>query len=692
MREGKSRAIASGAAVLLAVVAVLSLPISAQRKPFQSPRLANIFLKWHLNEEEARDLARWDVIVLDMEVPQNTPDAFALLRSLNPDAKLLAYVTSQEIRRDAAAHPQTPMRRQLASRIPDHWYLKSAAGERVSWWPQTWLLDVTNRDWTDALASFVAEHIAADPRWDGVFLDNLWGGVSWVPRAAIDLDGDGRAEDAAMLDQRWQDGVRALLTATRARSRVGFLVTGNGDATYADLVNGILLEHFPGTTGGDWSASMRAYVRVLERAVDPVIAIINVNTKNTGVQDPQLIRFGLTSTLLGGGFYSFDFGDLEHAQRWWYEAYEVALGDPQGAPVRIMDVRTASLTARPISAAGTSGTESFALGVYRRDYAHGLVLVNSTDVEQRVQFDEEFELAVGADIAGGDRRIVSEVVLPAKDGAILLRTIERIQGAPFTNGSFARVFRADGRTARNGFFAFDQRVRGRNTVEYRDLDGDGVVEEVSADGGTIRVQRGDQIIREFKPFGDRYRGAVNFAIGDLDRNGTWEIVVTERDRGARLGVFNLMEGRLLMPYRTPFGRQWTHGMTVAMMRRAPTAPPGIVVAAGPGASPEVRVLDARGIAITNRFLAYGAKFRGGVRIAAGDVDGDGRDEVVTGPGPGGGPHVRVFGVDGKLRTQFFAYAPERRSGVEVAVVDLDGNGIGEILGMSSNVFTVASDE
>ncbi|MBI4450113.1 hypothetical protein HY634_03575, partial [Candidatus Uhrbacteria bacterium] len=79
--EGRGRAIASGVAVLLAVVAVLSLPISAQRKPFQSPRLANIFLKWHLNEEEARDLARWDVIVLDMEVPQNTPDAFALLRS-----------------------------------------------------------------------------------------------------------------------------------------------------------------------------------------------------------------------------------------------------------------------------------------------------------------------------------------------------------------------------------------------------------------------------------------------------------------------------------------------------------------------------------------------------------------------------------------------------------------------------------
>lgn len=675
--------------MLLALIAVLSVPIRAQRKPFQHPRLANIFLKWHLSEEEARDLSRWDVLVLDMEVAQNTPEAFALLRSLAPDTKLLAYVTSQEIRRDASQHPQTPMRRDLASRIVDHWYLRSTIGERVSWWPQTWLLDVTNHEWTDALASFVADRIATDPRWDGVFFDNLWGGVSWVPGASIDLDRDGRAEDAETLDRRWQAGVRGLLATTRARARPGFLVTGNGDATYADLVNGILFEHFPAVSSGNWSASMRTYFRVLERAVDPVIAIINVNTKNTGVQDPQRIRFGLTSTLLGGGFYSFDFGDLEHAQRWWYEAYEVSLGEPQGRPVRITNVRTASLPTAPLSAPSEGG-DDFPPGVYRRDYTQGLVLVNATEVEQRVQFDEEFELVVGADAVNGQRRIVSEVVLPAQDGAILLRTIERVLGTSFANGSFVRVFRHDGRVARNGFFAFDARFRGRTTVEHRDLDGDGTPETVIADGKTIRVRRGDQTIREFQPFGDRFQGALHFAISDLDANGTWEIVVTEGGRGARLGIFNLQEGRLLMPYRTPFGRQWMHGMSVAIMQHAAGASPGIVVAAGSGAGPEVRVLDRRGQPTGVQFLAYAAKFRGGVRIAAGDVDGDGRDEIVTGPGPGGGPHIRVFdGTTQELRFQFFAFAPERRGGVDVGVVDLDGNGIGEILVMSSNVFTAA---
>lgn len=675
--------IAGGLAVILALAAILSLPIGAQRKPSPHPRLANLFLKWHLSEEDARDLARWDVLILDMEVARNTPGAFARLREANPDAVLLAYVTAQEIRRDAAVHPQSALRRALAARVSDAWYLRSATGERVSWWPQTWLLDMTNRAWTDALAAFIAEEIASDSRWDGVYFDNLWGGVSWLPNASLDLDRDGRPEDAATLDARWEAGTRALLTATRARIPRAFLITGNGDAKYAALTNGLLFEHFP-TTPNEWSAAMRAYARVLEDAMDPVLAMINVNTRNTGVQDPQRFRFGFASTLLGGGYYSFDFGDLDHAQRWWFDAYDLALGNPIGTAERITDVRNAS-----VARAAVESDSRYAPGVYRRDYASGVVLVNATSVEQRVRFDEEFELALGADMDRGVAHpIVSEVTIPPSDGVVLLRPIAGIRDAVFRNGTFARVFRSDGRTARNGFFAFDDRARGGMTVERHDLDGDGNPEAIIADGAMVRVLRDGQETHAFAPFGTAYSGALDFAVADLDRNGTWEIAVATRDRQGFLGIFNLLEGRLLTPLSTPFGRGWTHGMSIAVLPSdGVLARPAIAVGAGAGAAPEVRILDSRGRFGGTRFLAYDARFRGGVEVAGGDVDGDGAGEIVTGAGSGGGPHVRVFDLAGKLRSEFFAFASHRRGGVDVAVTDLDGNGVMEILGMSTSVFT-----
>lgn len=67
-------------------------------------------------------------------------------------------------------------------------------------------------------------------------------------------------------------------------------------------------------------------------------------------------------------------------------------------------------------------------------------------------------------------------------------------------------------------------------------------------------------------------------------------------------------------------------------------------------------------------------FAGGVNIAYGDVDGDGKDEIITGAGPGGGPHVLAFKQNGSVVASFFAYDPGFTGGVSVSAGDqnLDG--------------------
>jgi hypothetical protein len=85
------------------------------------------------------------------------------------------------------------------------------------------------------------------------------------------------------------------------------------------------------------------------------------------------------------------------------------------------------------------------------------------------------------------------------------------------------------------------------------------------------------------------------------------------------------------------------------------------------------------------FNAYDTYFRGGVRVAVDDVNGDGKPDIVTGAGPGGGPHVKVFsGADGSVIRSFFAYGANFTGGVFVGAGDYNQDGKADILTGAGN--------
>jgi hypothetical protein len=97
----------------------------------------------------------------------------------------------------------------------------------------------------------------------------------------------------------------------------------------------------------------------------------------------------------------------------------------------------------------------------------------------------------------------------------------------------------------------------------------------------------------------------------------------------------------------------------------------IIVGAGPGGTPHVKVFSGATSAELLSFFPYAAGFSGGVRVASGDLDGDGRAELITSPGIGALPEVRVF--DGSTTNEvakFMAYPVTVTNGVFVGAASL----------------------
>lgn len=104
----------------------------------------------------------------------------------------------------------------------------------------------------------------------------------------------------------------------------------------------------------------------------------------------------------------------------------------------------------------------------------------------------------------------------------------------------------------------------------------------------------------------------------------------------------------------------------------------IALGAKKGEPPLVRVYKADGTPYA-QFMAYAPTFLGGIHVAMTDLDGDAIPEIITGAGPGGGPDVRIFNASGALIKSFMAYDPASRGGVSVALGDWDGDGADEII-------------
>ncbi len=130
----------------------------------------------------------------------------------------------------------------------------------------------------------------------------------------------------------------------------------------------------------------------------------------------------------------------------------------------------------------------------------------------------------------------------------------------------------------------------------------------------------------------------------------------------------------------PFGEDYRGSLGLAVDDLGTDGVEEIIVGSGPGLPGKVYLFRQDGSEISS-FPVYSETYKNGVEVAVCDLTGDGVKEIVTGTMFGGGPHVRVYSSTGEalFGEGFFAYAEAFRGGVTVACGDITGDGNPEIV-------------
>src|SRR5262249_38949890 len=144
------------------------------------------------------------------------------------------------------------------------------------------------------------------------------------------------------------------------------------------------------------------------------------------------------------------------------------------------------------------------------------------------------------------------------------------------------------------------------------------------------------------PFGSGYTGPLSVALGAVNRDRVTDFAVAEGAGGVpAVKILDGKTGRPLASY-FPFVGSFRGGASVALGDVTGDDRADLIVGSGPGMRATVKVYDTATHTLIETLTPFSASFRGGVTVASGDVDGDGRADVIVGSGAGTSPAIAVF--------------------------------------------------
>ncbi len=165
----------------------------------------------------------------------------------------------------------------------------------------------------------------------------------------------------------------------------------------------------------------------------------------------------------------------------------------------------------------------------------------------------------------------------------------------------------------------------------------------------------------------------------MNGDGKGEIFAGLASKGGAIRVFDGATGNMLASYYA-FAKNYTGGLNIAAGDVDGDGRSEVIAGLSAGSGSAVRVLDSLSGSVRSAYYAFDKRFRGGVNVATGDVDGDGKVEVIASPESGSNQPIAIFdALSGSMRNSFFAFSSSFAGGISVGAGDLNGDGLAEVI-------------
>ncbi len=299
------------------------------------------------------------------------------------------------------------------------------------------------------------------------------------------------------------------------------------------------------------------------------------------------------------------------------------------------------------------------------------ILLNNTDDIYNINFEKQGKLGYG-------RLNVFKSVLAAQKLSPKFYKVKNefiVTGAGPGGGPHVKMYDASS-NLRLQFFAFESDFTGGVYVDSGDIDGDGSIDIVASPFSSrvpeVRIfNRWGVLVNSFRAYNDNFQKGFKIVLADVDRDGKQEIITAPNAGGGpHIRIFN-KEGKLLKEFFA-FNSMFRGGLDVAVYDIDLDKEMEIIVVPKSNSLPVVKIFDTDGN-LERQFFAFEPDYLGGMFV------GGYKNKIIVGTGTGRSTTIKVFDRFGNFKTKWDVYTPYYKNGVKVDVNDINGDGLPEII-------------